>query len=280
MTSHTRISVPDQVAPAQPRAIGQALVAARATAGQSLLADLHHAGSARAMLPRTGTPDLQAVLVNTAGGVTGGDRFQWRGQAGAGAALTLSTQAAERAYRALPGQTGRVDTRLTAAPGATVHWLPQETIVFDGARIERCLDADLAPDATLIAVEPIIFGRTAMGERLTQIHLMDTWRIRRDGRLIFADALRISGSGEAILARPAVLAGARAMASLVMVGASAPSLLAPLRARLPETGGASLIGDDVLAARIVAPNGMALRRVLIPILEGLRGASLPKVWRL
>ena len=105
----------------QPRAIGRAMVSARASGGQSRLADLHHGGSARAMLPRTGTRDLQAVLVNTAGGVTGGDRFQWKGHAGADATLTLSTQAAERIYRAQPDQTGQIETHLIADRGAAVH---------------------------------------------------------------------------------------------------------------------------------------------------------------
>ena len=256
------------------------MAVARCAGSRSVLADLGQSGSARAMLPRTGTPDLQVVLVNTAGGVTGGDRFEWCGRAGSGAALTLSTQAAERAYRALPEQTGRVVTTLTADPGGALHWLPQETIVFDGARLERRLDADLAGDATLLAVEPLIFGRTAMGERLGGIHLTDRWRIQRDGVLIFADALRFCGDGEDLLARPAVLAGNRAMATVLLVAPTAEARLDRLRALLPRTAGASLIRPGVLTARIVAADGMALRRVLVPALEMLRGAPLPKVWRL
>lgn len=264
----------------QPRAVGQAMVEACLSGARTRLADLYHAGSARLMLPRTATSDLQAVLVNTAGGVTGGDRFDWQGRAGAGAHLTLSTQAAERAYRAQPGETGRIASRLAAGAGATIHWLPQETIVFDGARLDRRLDVDLAPDATFVAVEPLVFGRTAMGERLETVSLTDRWRVRRGGRLIYADALRLTGQGEALLARPATLGGNRAVASILYTGPGAAPLLAPLRRLLPETAGASLVREDVLSVRIAAGDGLALRRVLVPVLQALRRAPLPKVWRL
>ena len=270
----------DGPAVAQPRAIGRVRVAARLRNGQSRLADLHQSGSSKALFPRGEGPGVTAVLLNTAGGVTGGDRFETAAEATQGASLTLSTQAAERAYRAQPGETGHIATRLTAAPGATLHWLPQETILFDGARLVRRLDAELAADARLLAVEPMIFGRAAMGERLDSLHFHDSWRIRRDGRLVYADALRLDGAAAAILARPGTLAGAGAMASLLYTAPDAEARLAPLRALLPATAGASLIRPGVLAARLAAPDGFTLRRALIPVLETLRGAPLPRVWML
>lgn len=258
--------------------MGEVRVTARGRG--SRLAGLRHSGSARCLLPRTATDDLQAVLLNTAGGVTGGDRFSWHGTAEDGAHLTLSTQAAERAYRAQPKETGEVHTVLSAGADARIDWLPQETIVFDGARLARRLEADLAPDATLLAVEAVIFGRTAMGERLERFDLTDHWRVRVDGRLVYADALRLAGAGERVLDRPALLCGARAMASIVLVSPRAEGLLAPVRALMPESGGASVVAPGVLSARMVARDGAALRRVLPAILECLRGAALPKVWRL
>lgn len=281
------IDIP-RTAPAQPRAHGSVAIAAAARGPRgTALADLAQAGAARALFPRTGTADLQGVLINTAGGVTGGDRLRWSAEARAGARLTLTTQAAERAYRAQPDETARIETRLSAGPGAALHWLPQETILFDHARLERRLEADLAGGARLLAVEPIIFGRTAMGERLAALHFAEQWRIRREGRLVYADALRLSGPAEAVLARPATLAGHRAMASLVLADPEAEAALAPLRAQLSKAGsaagalgGASLLAPDLLAARIVAPDGRALRRVLIPALAGLTGGPLPKVWSL
>ncbi|MEM0922744.1 MAG: urease accessory protein UreD [Pseudomonadota bacterium] len=266
---------------AQPRAQGAVRISTGLRRGMSRLDTLYQQGSAKVLLPggAAGT-GLEAVLLNTAGGITGGDRFGYSGSAGPGATLTLTTQAAERAYRANGPLPGTVRTDLSAAGGARIDWLPQETILFDGAHLTRSLEADLAEDATLLAVEPIIFGRTAMGERLNEIAFSDQWRIRRAGRLIYADALRLEGDGEALLARPAAFSGARAMASILYVSADAEALLSPLRTLLSGTAGASLIRPGVLAARLLAADGFALRRMLLPALRLLRGGALPKVWTL
>ena len=278
MNAPTLIAEP----PALNRARGEARIAVRASARGTELARLRQSGSAKAMTPRRSGEDLVAVLVNTAGGVTGGDRFDYGGEAEAGSALTLSTQAAERAYRARDGEVGRVSVALKAGEDARIDWLPQETILFDGAALARRLEADLAPGARLLAAEPVILGRPAMGEAVRSLRFTDDWRIRRDGRLIYADALRLIGDAREIAARRAVLDGAGAFASLALFApdGEAEALLAPLRALLPETAGASLIRPGVLAARIAAPTGFDLRRALIPALELLRGAPLPTVWRL
>jgi urease accessory protein len=137
---------------------------------------------------------LDATLLNTTGGITGGDRFAWRATAAPGAWLGLTTQAAERAYRARPGETGQVAVTLELAAGARLDWLPQETILFDRSALERRLEADLCGNARLLVVEPVVFGRAAMGERIGAIRFVDRWRIRRDGRLVHAEATRIEGA--------------------------------------------------------------------------------------
>lgn len=264
---------------AQPRAIGDAFVGAKAARGTSVLADLRQRGCAKALLPVNADPGLSAVLLNTAGGITGGDRLTYGGRAGPGARLTLTTQAAERAYRAQPGETGRVDAHLTADAGARIDWLPQETILFDGCALDRALTVDLAPDATLLAVEAVIFGRAAMGEVLSTPHFRDAWRIRRAGRLIYADGFRLTGAGA--LSRPGALKGAGAVASVLLAAPGAGDLRARAITALgdaPDAGVSSF--DDMIAVRIIAPDGMALRRRLIPLLTALRGAPLPKVWTL
>lgn len=270
----------ERTAAAQPRARGEARVVARCDGGETWLARLYQAGSARALTPRGADPGLACVLLNTAGGVTGGDRFAAGIEAGAGARVSVSTQAAERAYRAQPGETGTIRNRLTLARGARIDWLPQETILFDGARLDRRLEVEMAGDATLLAVEAVILGRPAMGERVTNLHFADRWRIRRDGRLVYADALRLTGDAADMAARAAVLGGAGAFASLVYVAPDADQALGPLRALLGGDAGASLIRPGVLAARFAAPTGFDLRRELIPAVEHLRGARLPAVWRL
>lgn len=263
-----------------PRAEGEVRLRVRRRGGATRLADLRQQGSAKAFFPRNPGPACEGVLLNTAGGITGGDRFSFRAEAETGTWLSLSTQAAERAYRAEPGQTGQLTTRLTLDPGARVDWLPQETILFDGSALSRRLEVDMADDSRLLAVEPVIFGRRAMGERVRDLRFVDQWRIRRGGRLVHADALRLLGDAEAVMAGAALGAGAGAMASLVYIAPDAERFLAPLRALLPETAGASLIRPGVLAVRLLAPDGRLLRRALLPMLECLRGIALPKVWTL
>lgn len=265
---------------AQPRAVGQAMVSAKLRDGRSRLADLRQSGSAKILFPLTHTPDLHAVLLNTAGGITGGDRLEYSAEAQDGAALTVSTQACERGYKSQPDAVGSLETTLTVGQSATLHWLPQETILFDGAALDRRLNVQMAGDAKLLAVEPIIFGRTAMGETVRDLRLTDQWRVRRDGELIYADSLRLHGDFQQIAARPAVLNGAGAMASVLLVAPDADTRLKPLRALLPAEAGASLIRPGVLTARILAADGFQLRRALIPILEYLRGAPLPTVWKM
>ncbi|HCQ65537.1 MAG TPA: urease accessory protein [Rhodobacteraceae bacterium] len=230
------------------------------------------------MFPRRDGAGLEAVLVNTAGGITGGDRFEIAAHVDAGAGLTLTSQTAERAYAAPPGETGRVETRLDVGPGGRLGWIPQETILFDHSALSRRLIVTLAPGATALVAEPVIFGRAAMGEEVRFGRFDDRIEIRRDGRPLYRDAMRLNGDTAARLDRPHAGGGARALVSLVYVAPDAEAQLAAVRSALPPTGGASLIGDDVLALRLLATDGFELRRVLIPILTRLTGGDLPKCW--
>ncbi|TCO72010.1 urease accessory protein UreD [Rhodovulum euryhalinum] len=253
-------------------------LAAKARADGSALADLRQSGAFKALFPRPRDGAVDAILVNTAGGITGGDRFEAQVEARAGSHLRVTTQAAERAYRAQPGERGRVRNRLAVGPGARLDWLPQETILFEGSALERTLMADLAADARLLLVEPLVFGRAAMGEVVHDALFRDRIEIRREGVPLYLDALRLHGDVAADLARPAVAGGAGAMASLVFADPGAEAHLGPLRALMPATGGASLLRKDVLVMRLLAPDSFALRRVLVPVLMRLTGNSLPRSW--
>lgn len=220
----------------------------------------------------------EALLINSSGGLTGGDRLDWTAEC-LGGALTVTTQACEKIYRARDGE---AETRvsLKVGPGAALEWLPQETILFDGGALRRTLDADVEAGGRLLAMEAVVLGRTAMGETVTTGAVHDRWRIRQEGRLVFADDLRLTGDLEAVGAGRAVLAGARAFASILMIDPDAPRRLAAVREALGETGGASAF-EGRLFARIAAPDGFALRAALIPALEALRdGRPLPRAWRI
>lgn len=265
--------------PRQPRTRGAISLSAKRRGADSVIDGLRQQGSYKALFPR-GRDMLQSILINTAGGVTGGDYLSLEAGVGQGAALGLTTQAAERAYRSLDPVPGRVMTRLTVAEGGCLHWLPQELILYDGCALDRRLEVALAPNARLLMVEPVQFGRTAMGERLTTGAFNDRIQVSRGGKPLYCDAVTLTGAISDQLARAPIAGGAGAMASLLFVAPEAESHLAPIRALLPDTGGASLLAPDVLALRLLAADSHDLRRSLLPVLDRLSNDTLPVSWRL
>lgn len=266
--------------PLQPRAIGGAKVVVRAVNGVTRIADLRQSGSLKLVFPTTHRPDAEAVIVNTAGGVTGGDHIEIAADLQAGSTLTLTTQAAERAYRAQTGEVAQIRTDITVGPSARLNWLPQELILFDRSALSRRLTIEIANNARLLMVEPIVFGRAAMGERLTEVMFDDRIRITRSGRPLYLDGMRLRGDVTPHLAQPAIASGAGAMVSLIYVAPDAALHLDPVRALLPETAGASLLTKDMLVMRLLAADSFEMRRSLIPILDLLTQNTLPTSWRL
>ncbi|MCX7300177.1 MAG: urease accessory protein UreD [Rhodobacterales bacterium] len=248
--------------------------------GATRISGLRQQGSLKALFPHGAGPALEAVFLNTAGGLTGGDRMRIAAEVGPGARVVISSQAAERAYRARGPVPARVQVTLDVAAGGRVDWLPQETILFDGAALERRLVVDLGTGARALIVESAILGREAMGETVRQLRLSDRWEIRQAGRIVFADALRFGGDAAALMAWPGIGSGARAWAGLIFAGPDTAGFLDPVRALLPSTAGASLVREGILFVRILAQDGFVLRQSLIPVIERLSGAALPKVWRL
>lgn len=274
--------------PALQRTSGTGRMAVKTVNGQTRLDTFYQEGAAKIRIPRLpGQARMEAVLINTSGGLTGGDRLAWDIDAGAGTALTLTTQACEKVYKASAG-TADVTVSLKAGAGASLAWLPQETIVFDRARLMRRLDADLAPDARLLAVEATIFGRQARGESVREALFSDRWRIRRDGKLVHADNLRLEGDVAGALALPAVTGGGIAVATVLLVTETAEGLAGPLRDQLaacPTVQSSAsfwrVAGSGKLLARFVARDSVALRKGLVPTLALLNeGAQLPKIWSL
>jgi urease accessory protein len=258
------------------RASGEGRIVARLHGGSTEVSHLYQEGCAKIRLPRTHSAALQAVLMNIAGGLTGGDRLRWSATAERGTTLTLTTPACERIYRSLAGE-AVVEARLEIADGGHVDWLPQETILFERSRLDRRLEIDLEGSATLTAVEAVLLGREAMGEAAPAARLRDSWRVRRDGRLLHAEATVLEGDATERTAA-SLLAGARAFATVLHVSADAERRLDAVRALLPETAGASVVGER-LTVRLLAPNGLALRRSLTPIIALLSSAgSTPRLW--
>ncbi|HWE20607.1 MAG TPA: urease accessory protein UreD [Hyphomicrobiaceae bacterium] len=249
--------------------------------GRTAVAGLRQSGAARVRFPKPAAGDSpEAVLLNTAGGVTGGDRLDIEVTLAARCSATVTTAAAEKVYRALDGE-AQIRVHLEMEEGASLAWLPQPTILFDRARLDRRANVAIAGNATFLAVETLIFGRAAMGEEVCRGACRDSWRVRRDGRLVFADTFLVDGAVSDILDRGATLDGARAAAMLLWAAPGAPARLDEVRALLQDAAcaaGAST-WNGLLVVRAAALDGRELQTALGPVITGLTGKPVPRVWQ-
>jgi urease accessory protein len=238
---------------------------------------LHESGSLRVRFPSPEDEGLSGVFVNTAGGVAGGDRFDIEIAAADGSKLTLTTAAAEKVYRA-PGQAAELNIALKVAAGAHLGWLPQETILFDRARVRRRFDIDLDATASLLLCEIVVFGRTAMGERMEQGEFVDRWRLRREGKLVFAETVRLDGNIGAKLARSAMARGGAAIGTALIVPGN-EALIERLREASESFAGEVGISawNGFAMARFCAQDAARLRADMMAVLART-GAALPRLW--
>ena len=257
------------------RAVGSLAFSVKQVAGKTRRAMVHEAGSLRVRCPGAPAAELEAVLINTAGGVAGGDRFTLDIAAERNTRLVVTTAAAEKVYRTL-GPDSVIDVKLDVAAGATLAWLPQETILFDRARMARSIDVSLAPDARLFLAEAIVFGRSGMGETVEEGALTDRWRVRRAGRLIYAETVRLDGAIAEHLAEPTVAKGGVAIAT-VLIAPGDDATVAAVRALQPEGDVGASAWNGLAAVRLCATDAAALRRDLVHVMTAVRGA-LPRIW--
>ena len=260
------------------RAFGRIALTVAASAGRSRPARVHESGSLRVRFPHREGMVLDAVIVNTGGGMTGGDRFDLDINVGAGADVSVTTAAAEKIYRSLGSDT-TFDLNLTIGSGGRLARLPQETILFDRARLRRKIDVDLAPDASLLLAEATIFGRSAMGETVRSGSFFDRWRVRVGGSLVFADAIRLDGAIAQSLAVPAAAAGGAAVASVLKVPGT-EECVAAVRAFQQDFAGEVGVSawNGLVAVRCVAADGAVLRHDLAKVLAALGSGPLPRLW--
>ena len=238
---------------------------------------LHESGSLRVRFPSPEGEGLSGVFVNTAGGVAGGDRFDIEISAADRSRLTLTTAAAEKAYRAT-GPAAQLNIALKVGAGAHLSWMPQETILFDRARVQRRFDIDLDEAASLLLCEIVVFGRTAMGERMEQGEFVDHWRLRRGGKLVFAETVRLDGNIGAKLARSAVTKGAAAIGTALIVPGD-EALVERIREASDSFAGEVGISawNGFAMARFCAQDASRLRGDMMAVLART-GAALPRLW--
>jgi urease accessory protein len=278
LRSDAVLTVAPSLRAARQRAQGRVALSVARLGAATRPVRIAESGALRVRLPRVAGAALEGVLINTAGGVACGDRFEVEALVGPGADLVLATPAAEKVYRS-DGATAETAIRVKLDEGAGLAWLPQETILFDTARLRRRFDADLAADARLLVFESVVFGRSAFGEDVATGFFEDRWRIRRGGRLVYADTLRLASPIAAGLDRPAIAAGARALATALYVAPDAEARLDEARGFLSGstcTSGCSA-WNGLLAVRFLAHDAGALRASAIRFIEAFRG-PLPRVW--
>jgi urease accessory protein len=260
------------------RARGRIDLSVDCVAGVTRRRRVHESGSLRVRFPGAASGELEAVLINTAGGMAGGDVFDIGVSVGANARAVVTSAAAEKIYRSL-GPHAVINLRIDVASDGTLFWFPQETILFDGAALSRSIEVDLAGTARLLLFEPLVFGRTGMGETVKRGKISDRWRIRRDGRVVYAESTRLGGAISQALAESAVANGGAAVATALLVPGD-EALLDAVRAMRNdyrgEVGASAWNGHAVL--RFCARDGADLRHDITCAGLALRAAPLPRLW--
>jgi urease accessory protein len=251
---------------------------------ETALADLYHHDPLRILMPgRVDDTIPIAVLVNTAGGLVGGDRLETEIVLDDGCAALITTQAAEKVYRSA-GRDVDITNHLRVGAGGWAEWLPHETILFDACRLRRRLTIDVGAGARVLAGETLVFGRIARGEQVRSGLVHDEWRVRLDGKLAWADALHLDGDIARTLAAPAGFDRARAAATLVYAGADAAERLDLIRDTIAPGGGVASCLGPLVVARWLSPTPHELRAAFGAAWATLRGAIgglpgiVPRIW--
>ncbi len=260
------------------RARGSVIFDVHLVEGLTRRRHLHESGSLRVRFPSPEADGLSAVFVNTAGGVAGGDRFGIEIATGEGSRLSVTTAAAEKVYRA-EGPAAQLDISLKVAAGAHLSWLPQETILFDRARVSRQININLADSASLLLCEIVVFGRAAMGERMLAGEFVDRWRLSRGGRLVFAENIRLDGDIGEKLRQPAVANGGVAIGTALIVPGD-EALVERIRELTNSFGGEVGIScwNGFAMARFCAQDAARLRADMMAVLGRASGEALPRLW--
>jgi urease accessory protein len=248
--------------------------------------DVYQRSPIRVLFPRTAGPQVEeAVLVNTSGGIAGGDRLESSVTAMDNASIAVTTQAAEKVYRAI-NQSAHITTTLKASDAAKLAWLPQETIIFNRARIRRRTQIEVSSGAELLALEWLVFGRAAHGEKISAGDIMDKWRVRKDGRLVWADGFRATDDVFPHLSRKALLSDCTAVATLVYFGPDLEvrlQLIRDLASSLECQCAATLVGG-LMVVRFAAKASCDLRSALRNLLQQFGNwlapgpFRVPKMW--
>ncbi len=278
-TCQSRPSPPAQEIAHHQRVDSAAAVSFKPGNSKTKLDRLYQQGSAKIRFPKHYGEQAEAVMINTAGGLTGGDRIGWDLSLGKHCNVVVTTQACEKSYKSASGE-AQIQTSIKLETDSTLHWLPQETILYDGSSLRRNLTADMEANAEFLAIESIVLGRQAMGETISKVQFHDRWRIRKSGKMCFADDLRLSGLENTLTG----FGENRALCSLLYVSSQDQEMSQALVAQMRQACSAHFAGLSTfggkITGRILAPDSYQLRNMLSSVLKILRGSELPSLWRI
>ena len=247
---------------------------------QKRVSRMYQSGSAKLMLPNTHSVMMEAVIVNTSGGMTDGDTLNIDVKT-EDCALVMTTQTAERVYRSGGTTPAKVNINLSISDTADLHWLPQETIVFNDSKFDRTLTINLSSCSNCLIAETIVLGREAMGENICDCKLTDNWRVFRDGKLFHAESLRLSDEVSKIIAAPAGGNGARLLSTILYVGDNLEQVADRVARLIKQISSncAWSCWDDRLVIRLVSVHSASARKDIERLLLAIRQQPLPRVWQ-
>ena len=247
---------------------------------QNRVSRMYQSGSAKLMLPKTYSDMMEAVILNISGGMTDGDSFNIDVQA-EDCPLVITTQTAERVYRSAGTRPAKVTINLLVSNRADLHWLPQETILFNDSKFERTLTVNLSSCSNFLCAETIVLGREAMGENICDCELIDNWRVFRDGNLFHAESFRLSNKVNKVISAPAGGNGARLLSTILYVGDYVDQVaerVANLIKQSPSNCAASC-WNDRLVIRLLSAHSASARKDIERLLLTIRQKPLPRVWQ-
>jgi urease accessory protein len=271
---------PDPLNPTQPRVDGGVRASFRERMHRSYVCDCEERDGYKIRFPK-GSQDCEGVIINTGGGVAGGDRVTHSAALSAAASVTLTTAASERIYRSAASPS-EIDVTITLAHGASLAWIPQETILYENSYLIRCFEIDMASSASLVMAEITVFGRKEMGETVTHGRYRDRWRIWRDGRPAFAENIRFEGDLDVALQRPAIGNCARVIATVLYAAPAAEDKLEAVRKAIaaPKSRIAASAWNGLLCIRCLGRDLEAVREDVSRAISTLRERPMPRVWRM
>ena len=247
---------------------------------QKRVSRMFQSGSAKLMLPKTYSDMMEAVILNTSGGMTGGDILNIDVEA-KDCALVMTTQTAERVYRSVGKRSAKMQINLSVSDTADLHWLPQETIVFNHSKFERTLKINLSSCSNCLVAETIVLGRQAMGENVYDCHLIDNWRVFRDGNLFHAESLRLSDEVSKIITAPAGGNGARLLSTILYIGDNLERIANRVSDVIKQSPSNCAVScwNDRLIIRLMSSNSAAARKDIEKLLLAIRKQPMPRVWQ-